>query len=145
VFPTSSAYPPILPLAHASARVTPAVGYPRRMSDKPAARVRKVRDERLCWLAVRDELARRSRRGALWFVLTLATGTLGMFGGGHAAETRRGWASSRLAGYAFAVDAAASKLTAEERRVLRATGQVPRWFLAEVDRLHKAERRGDRQ
>jgi hypothetical protein len=102
------------------------------MSEKPAARVRKVR----------DELRRRGRRGPLWFVLTLATGALGLFGGRYAAQTRRDWVSARLAGYAFAVDAAAARLNAEERRILRATGQVPPWFLAEVDRLRKAERQG---
>jgi hypothetical protein len=88
-----------------------------------------MRDERLCWLAVRDELQRRAGRrfgvrllylsGALWNRDR------------HEAE------NAGLAAYSFPVSDAAAKLSPEEREVLRSTGQVPPWFLAEVERLRR--------
>jgi hypothetical protein len=100
--------------------------------------VPKLRDERLCWLAVRDELARRSRRRPLSMLWLALTGVLGF--GGTANRSRHAAASRSLSGYSFAVDQAARKLTLEERQVLRSTGKVPDWFLDEVETLRKADR-----
>ncbi|PJN23521.1 hypothetical protein [Kitasatospora sp. CB02891] len=58
----------------------------------------------------------------------------------EAADLRRGTASGELHAYALAVDTAAEALTAAERAHLRATGEVPARFPAEVER-RVAERR----
>ena len=42
----------------------------------------KVRDERLCWLAVRDELTRRSRRTPGYVLAMAVIGMVGWFGHG---------------------------------------------------------------
>ena len=47
---------------------------------------------------------------------------------------RREGRSDKMGDYAIAVDAASGTLTAEERRHLRATGEVPDWFLPDVER-----------
>jgi hypothetical protein len=89
-----------------------------------------MRDERLCWLAVRDQLARRvSRRPKV--MVTYLLGYL-MNAERHEAEERG------LAAYSFAVNDAAAKLSPEERQVLRTSGEVPDWFLGEVERLRRA-------
>ncbi|WP_457028343.1 hypothetical protein [Kitasatospora sp. P5_F3] len=98
-------------------------------------------DERLCWLAVRDHLGRKSRRtgfaGLLQVVGTvLGSGLAARIGG----DMRRDGTAQKMGHYAFAVDAAADRLTADERRQLRATGEVPGWFLADVEQ-RAAERR----
>ncbi|WP_051731999.1 hypothetical protein [Kitasatospora phosalacinea] len=62
---------------------------------------------------------------------------------GPAGDLRRDRRSGRLHEYAFAVDGAAEALTAEERAHLRATGEAPDGFLAEVGR-RVAERRAKR-
>ncbi|QKW21545.1 hypothetical protein HUT16_23005 [Kitasatospora sp. NA04385] len=104
-------------------------------------------DERLCWLAVREQLGRRAAGpGAFGWLTALFAYKSGRFGrqaAGLAGDLRRDRASGRLHAYAFAVDTAAEKLTAGERAHLRATGEVPDGFLAEVERL-VAERRAKR-
>ncbi|AEW98276.1 hypothetical protein [Streptantibioticus cattleyicolor] len=105
-----------------------------------------VTDERLCWLAVRDYVDKKSRRtgplGVLFMVLAASGGTGGPngstvggpAGAGLAGDLRRDKASSRKARYALAVDIAPDTLSADERRHLRATGEVPAWFLPDVER-----------
>ncbi|GLW69156.1 hypothetical protein Kpho02_14550 [Kitasatospora phosalacinea] len=104
-------------------------------------------DERLCWLAVREQLGRKAARpgvfGWLSALLAFKGGPLGRQSAGLAGDLRRDLASGRLHEYAFAVDGAAETLTAAERAHLRATGEVPDGFLAEVER-RVAERRGKR-
>jgi hypothetical protein len=100
-----------------------------------------VTDERLAWLAVRDELERESRRlglrGWLLAVLTGGGGGLPSASASRAGPTvgRARWrerTSERMGDYALAVDDVAQQLSDDERRVLRATGQVPDWFLEAV-------------
>ncbi|MEU5388189.1 hypothetical protein ACFVT9_18865 [Kitasatospora cineracea] len=104
-------------------------------------------DDRLCWLAVRDQVGRRAARpGAFgWLTALFAArgGRAGRQAAGLAGDLRRDRTSGRLHEYAFAVDGAAETLTAEERAHLRATGEVPERFLAEVER-RVAERRARR-
>ncbi|GIH16940.1 hypothetical protein [Rugosimonospora africana] len=91
----------------------------------------KVRDERLAWLAVRDRLNRRSRRRS---VLGRLFGNLTPTGTGFGTDLSRGSVKSRMMRYSFAVDDVAQRLTPEERQALRATGQVPDWFLGAVEK-----------
>ncbi|MFF0388599.1 hypothetical protein ACFYS8_07870 [Kitasatospora sp. NPDC004615] len=95
-------------------------------------------DDRLAWLAVRDQLNKKARRpGAFgWFTAIFAFrgGSAGRQAAGMAGDMRRDAASAKLHEYAFAVDIAAESLTAAERAHLRATGEVPPHFLAEVER-----------
>jgi hypothetical protein len=84
---------------------------------------RKYRDERLAWLAVRDELSKRVHRRRMWDTVF----TLGL-----APEITRSWESERLSRYSLKVDRLAQKLNQDERRVLRETGQAPAWFLIAV-------------
>jgi hypothetical protein len=84
---------------------------------------RKQRDERLAWLAVRDELTRRVHRRRMWDTLI----SLGL-----APAATREWERERLSRYSLVVDGLAQKLSEEERRVLRETGRPPAWFLKAV-------------
>jgi hypothetical protein len=85
------------------------------------------RDERICWLAVRDELTKRSsNRFLVWWLALM---------GGTANRRRHKATRRRLEEYSFAVHDAAGKLSPDERDVLRKTGKVPDWFLDEVERL----------
>ncbi|MFD0529595.1 hypothetical protein ACFQ1I_26505 [Kitasatospora arboriphila] len=100
-----------------------------------------VTDERLCWLAVREQVGKKARKpGLLGWLQVLGT----IMGGGQGAriggDMRREAAASKMTHYTFAVDDAARALTAEERQHLRSTGEVPDWFLADVER-RAAERR----
>ena len=95
--------------------------------------VAKVRDERLCWLAVRDELARRSRNrpGTLLrrFIGNLLPTRRGLGG-----DVTGGSVKARMARYSIAVHEVAQRLDPPERQVLRSTGRVPDWFLDAVER-----------
>jgi hypothetical protein len=101
----------------------------------------KVRDERLAWLAVRDELTRRSRCGPLTFLRRVF---------GNMAPTTRGLgtdvtvpsANRHMRRYSFAVYDVAQRLDAGEREVLRATGRVPDWFLGAVTKRYRQLRGG---
>ena len=84
---------------------------------------RRLRDERLAWLAVRDELNKRVDRRRM--VATLFT--LGMLPG-----ATRSWAIRRLTKYGIVVDQLATRLSDAERQVLRDSRQVPDWFLPAV-------------
>lgn len=89
--------------------------------------------ERLCWLASREHIDRRTRRlGVLgWLSLLGARDP----GGARLGRSVRGDAAAdRRRDYAVAVDAAAAELSADERLALRSTGQVPAWFFADIDR-----------
>jgi len=94
----------------------------------PAVTPPRLRDERLCWLAVRAELQRLVRRRRM--LDTLLTG-------GFAPKLTREWESQRLSRYAVAVDRVVPRLSAAEREDLRRTGRVPDWFLAAVLREHR--------
>jgi hypothetical protein len=92
-------------------------------------------DERLCWLAVRDQVAARTQPNVLLRLL-MAMGGGRTSGPNEANEL----ANDKKGDYALIVDDLARELTADERRHLRATGQVPEWFMPRVAYLY-AERR----
>jgi len=96
--------------------------------------VKRVRDERLAWLAVQPTLRRRSRRSTPLTLLATAL-TLGM-----SVHRRRRRPTERMAVYSVAVDHVAGFLDDAERAALRADGTVPRWFLSEVERAARAVR-----
>lgn len=92
----------------------------------------KLTDERLCWLAVRDELRRKARgRGvvALMRILAASPGRGRRLRSDDANEL----VADRMRHYAFAVDELAERLDPQERQVLRQTGRVPAWFLGQVE------------
>ncbi|WP_079063264.1 hypothetical protein [Peterkaempfera griseoplana] len=98
--------------------------------------------ERLCWIAAREQLNRKAHKAGLFGWLTaLGAGGIGRRSGsaartaaGIAGDLRRESASDKMREYAFAVDDAAGTLSAAEREQLRATGELPEWFLADVER-----------
>jgi hypothetical protein len=107
-------------LAAGSGMVSPPAGFPCYGA---AVATQRLRDERLAWLAVRDELNKRVYRRQL--VATVFT--LGMMPG-----LTRSWASRRMTRYGITADQLATHLSHGERQVLRASGQAPDWFLPAV-------------
>lgn len=99
-------------------------------------RIPHVTDERLCWLAVRDELGQKARKRGVfgWLSLLAAGGRNGRNGARMAGDMRREASSGKMQHYAFAVDEAATALGPDERKHLRSTGEVPGWFAADVER-----------
>ncbi|MFG2825573.1 hypothetical protein ACGFX4_39865 [Kitasatospora sp. NPDC048365] len=105
-------------------------------------------DERLCWLLLRDEPARRTKRAPWWRLLGLverngvrAGLAYGHLPTEHARDMRKEITSGRMADYALAVDDAAERLSAEERRVLREAHTLPEWFMEDVERRYREIRR----
>ena len=97
-------------------------------------------DERLAWLAVRDQIARKANRAGLLDRLRASLGRERfylhdgrVFDTGNPVHER---ANAKMSAYALAVDDVAQLLNAEERRTLRATGRVPEWFLDRVDQRY---------
>ncbi|MCD0482138.1 hypothetical protein LO771_06830 [Streptacidiphilus sp. ASG 303] len=98
--------------------------------------------ERLCWIAAREQLSRKAHKAGLFgWLAALGAGAVNRRSGseartaaGIAGDMRRESASGKMHEYAFAVDDAAGTLTAAEREHLRATGELPEWFLADVER-----------
>lgn len=108
------------------------------MSESP----RRVTDERLCWLAMRDYCAKKSSKRGLFGWLGLLTAASGRGYRGAAAtgivnDSYRDARSDKMGDYAFAVDDAARTLKPDERAHLRATGEVPDWFAADVERRYQ--------
>jgi hypothetical protein len=113
--------------------------------------VPRLRDERLAWLAVHDDLERIVRRSPSGRLTTL-------FGGRRRARAReqvvslrmrhnaRSVSSDRALGdislppgssklmvkFSLAVHDVSQRLSADERATLRRTGEVPAWFLGAV-------------
>ena len=105
----------------------------------------RLRDERLAWLAVRDELVRAERR-------RIRSRIAAFLGGRNLAAARERIAGPRgrsrreqavgdvevpmsstyMVRSSLAVEEVAGRLSDRERATLRATGQVPDWFLGEV-------------
>jgi hypothetical protein len=116
----------------------------------------RLSEDRLAWLAVRDRLEReRYRLTWVWVLIALLAppvlgyllkGLGGAFWGfavGASAsvamgKTFRSQRGQRMKEYAVAVDEAMRELTVEDRAHLRATGQVPEWFLGRVLTARKA-------
>ncbi len=86
-------------------------------------------DERLAWLAVRDQVREMSKPGGIGALLGVLKFML-------AGGSRRGEAeeemNDKMKKYAIAVDDLSRRLTREDRLVLRSTGAVPPWFLDAV-------------
>jgi hypothetical protein len=92
-----------------------------------------LQDERLAWLAIRDELRQ---------MCTKLPGLklIRIFGGLNRSQTshlaRRAMsddlADRQMTKYALAADELVRKFTHEERHVLRETGQVPQWYIPTV-------------
>jgi hypothetical protein len=101
----------------------------------------KVRDERLAWLAVRDELKRYSRSRPMTFVMRIM-GNMAPTRRGFGTDATEGVTTGRMRRWSFAVHDVAQRLDAEERRVLRTTGRVPDWFLDAVRKRYRELRRG---
>ncbi|GIL25222.1 hypothetical protein [Actinocatenispora comari] len=102
----------------------------------------RLTDERLAWLAVRDHFGKVSRkRGVLGVVLLVLGSMRRRSAGGMVNDEQRDAMSDKLGDYAFAVDDAARTLSKDERARLRATGQVPDWFVADVQRRFAELRR----
>ncbi|MEU1620011.1 hypothetical protein ABZ479_22260 [Streptomyces sp. NPDC005722] len=99
-----------------------------------------VTDERLCWLVVRDELRKKAGRLRVfgWITVLFSRNDGATTTGG---DLRREYASDRMADYTLAVDDAAQGLSPEERRYLRAVGEVPEWFMADVERRYQVIRK----
>ncbi|MEY9870561.1 hypothetical protein ABH931_000015 [Streptacidiphilus sp. MAP12-33] len=102
--------------------------------------VPKLNDDRLCWLAVKEHVDKHTRKVGLFGWLS-SLGSGGGVGGNRSGangarlggDMRREAMSDQKMDYAFAVDEGAERLSHDERLHLRATGQVPDWFLDFVD------------
>lgn len=95
----------------------------------------RLTDERLAWLAVRDHFGALSRkRGVLGAILLVLASMRRRSAGGMVNDEQRDAMSDKLGDYGFAVDDAARTLSRDERVRLRATGEVPDWFIADVER-----------
>ncbi len=107
--------------------------------------VPKVRIERLCWLAVRDRLARRERRSPVmpaWWVRSMSRVGRGSWRSLPDAEwLGADMTSKRVATFGFAVYDVAQELSVAERQELRRSGTVPDWFLPAVHRRRREMRR----
>ena len=117
---------------------------------QPAPRaVPNLRTERLCWLAVRNQLARRGRVNP--FLTMFRVGSLAWAPlRDRAAGPDTDWlgidpVSGRMRSFAFAVHDVARQLSATERQQLRRTGHVPDWFVPAVYRRRRQLRRGRSQ
>ncbi len=110
---------------------------PRRPPSWPPPQ--RLRDERLAWLAARAEAQRRSRPWWLT-VLRLGAGARPSAHGFRRDNANR-LGSHRLQCYGSAVDQLSRSLSAAERVTLRATGELPPWFWADLDEVAKAHRR----
>jgi len=99
-----------------------------------------VADERLCRLIVHDEMRERARKLGFfgWITLPFSFATDGATVGG---DLRRERGSDRMHVYAVAVDDAAQTLSADERQHLRATAEVPDWFMDDVERRYREIRK----
>ncbi|MFH9983031.1 hypothetical protein ACH4ND_28135 [Streptomyces sp. NPDC017179] len=95
-------------------------------------------DERLCWLIVRDELRRKSSKLRFlgWFTVLAGRQSVGAEIGG---DIRRERLSDKMTDYSIAVDASAQ--SPDERRHLRTAGQVPDWFMADVEQRYQKIRK----
>lgn len=94
----------------------------------------KLTDERLCWLAVREHLDRKSSKLGVMGLLNIFLGGRSRGGTRAAGDIRRGKHDDMMGDYGFAVSDAAQQLTGAERTRLREHGEVPDWFLADVER-----------
>jgi len=93
----------------------------------------RLTDERLCWLAIRDEIEKKTRPSLLMRILSAGSSRYG-----H--DEARGHQRDHMGAYAEAVYDAARDLSADDRKMLRRNGAVPDWFLARVRELYAEDR-----
>jgi hypothetical protein len=91
----------------------------------------RLSDDRLAWLAVQDYVRSKCRPSGILRIFGAITGSGGL-------REAREFASDKAHTYAFAVGDAVADLSAEDRAMLRRTGQVPDWFIARVEELRGA-------
>jgi hypothetical protein len=105
----------------------------------------RLRDEQLAWLAVRDSLQRHDRgrissrigafldRRSLRAARERITGpSAGRSGGAGLGDVDVAPSSPYMVRSSLAVEEVSRRLSDSERATLRATGEVPEWFLPEV-------------
>ena len=105
----------------------------------------RLRDEQLAWLAVRDALQRHDRgritsrigafldRRSLRRARERITGpSAGRSGGAGLGDVDVAPSSPYMVRSSLAVEEVSHRLSDGERATLRATGEVPEWFLPEV-------------
>ncbi|MEV0271949.1 MAG: hypothetical protein HOV71_09650 [Hamadaea sp.] len=97
----------------------------------------RLTDERLCWLAVRDQIEAKTRPSLLMRILSAGSSRYG-----H--DEARSHQRDHMGAYAEAVFDAAQELSADDRRILRRNGVVPDWFLARVRELYRDDQLRDR-
>jgi hypothetical protein len=108
-------------------------------------------DERLAFLAIEPELRALSRPWWLALVklftaggasngVTVSAGASGALDKARTTSVAQDVRDRRMLDYVVAADVAAQRLNAEERKALRATGELPAWFLGAVQEA-KAELR----
>jgi hypothetical protein len=91
-------------------------------------------DERLAWIAAREAL-RTSSQGGLFRRVLLGLLSGRRTGSRHVTMTHAGSelqadiVGEKMMRYSIVVDELSRKLSDEERVTLRATGQLPEWFL----------------
>ncbi len=84
-------------------------------------------DERLAWLAVRDEVQELCKPAAVVRILRVIIRRRAVDRGIQNEIT-----DDKMRVYAIAVDELSRRLTREDRLVLRSTGKVPEWFMPTV-------------
>jgi len=98
--------------------------------------------DRLAWLAMRDYCEKQSRKGGAFGLLGRAftTGRSRRLSA-SSSNFRNDISSDRMMDYSLAVDTCVQRLTAEERDILRSSGQLPSWFVAAVEQEREIERK----
>jgi hypothetical protein len=98
-----------------------------------------MQDERIAWLAVREQLREASTTARGLRLMRFVRGISRSPSGYETVESVRDDIIERqMIKYAIAADKLVAKFTIEERFMLRATGQVPAWYLGAI--LDEAKR-----
>jgi hypothetical protein len=87
--------------------------------------VPQLSDERLAWLAVRDDLRNRSKSGSYLVIILRFL----LLRPPPRDDPGQDATSKQMRRYAIVVDDLSRRLSKEDLATLRATGRVPEWFL----------------
>jgi len=88
----------------------------------------RLSDERLAWLAVRDDLRKRSKSGSYLIIILRIL----LLRPPARVDPDQDATSKRMRRYAVVVDDLSRQLSKDDRATLRATGRLPEWFLPKV-------------
>jgi hypothetical protein len=89
-----------------------------------------LQDERIAWLAVRDELRSRAIKTRGVGLMRFVRGINRSESGYRTVEgVRDDMVETRMMKFAVAADELVAKFSIEERFMLRAVGRVPEWYL----------------